>query len=586
MHNWCQVKKAAVIPISIILLGAFFYYIFNIGLSFIASVPIANSRFFLLNLTALLAGFAFMIGRDNKKFSALGYFAVCLFMLSVLFESHDIFITSKSARLMSYSIVISIFSAFFLSVGLRLRILELRIFSLVLIGLVIGKFYIYDIWQLGTVFRIIAGLLLGLGFIFTAFFYQKFKNKVLKSMLSKTTTALLFVSMITGPAFAAQKKPQSFKFFREIKITGANEDTIYGITELDDEIYANSNGIDLRVMNGETILPSFTRSKLSNLKSYKSKPKQIFSKIDRQGQHYVISLPEIPDDSRYTSLITSENINRMYEVSLDISASNDLKSWESIGTYPIIKYQGNSINIISLNIRTKYLRLDSDSRISLAFPKALYSSNKPAKILRDIPLKNIDISSDSDMNATVLRYENEKHLKIKKIILEFREKLFSRHFRIHYKQGREFNDIASGMLRSAKSGKQIIELNDNASDTLKIYIINGDNDPLTLEKFTIIAAKEIIIFELPMNKNLNSLRLYYGNPYCKAPEYDIARAFDKKLPKIEASMGPHQKKSDFKYSALEPPVSSWIIRAVFITALCAMAWPGYGIIKNTAKCQM
>jgi uncharacterized membrane protein len=49
-----------------------------------------------------------------------------------------------------------------------------RLAGLVLTGIVILKLYLYDVWQLGRVYQIIAFVILGILLLSTSFLYSRF----------------------------------------------------------------------------------------------------------------------------------------------------------------------------------------------------------------------------------------------------------------------------------------------------------------------------------------------------------------------------------------------------------------------------
>lgn len=85
----------------------------------------------------------------------------------------------------------------------------------------------------------------------------------------------------------------------------------------------------------------------------------------------------------------------------------------------------------------------------------------------------------------------------------------------------------------------------------------------------------MLVFELPRKETVAPLRLYYGNPYIKMPDYDIQNIYDKNAKQIPLTIGIHTVSGKFSYSMIEPPVSTWIIThslhcRIFITYLAQL----------------
>jgi uncharacterized membrane protein len=64
------------------------------------------------------------------------------------------------------------------SIGVARRSGVHRLAGLVLTGIVILKLYLYDVWQLGRVYQIIAFVILGILLLSTSFLYSRFKGLI------------------------------------------------------------------------------------------------------------------------------------------------------------------------------------------------------------------------------------------------------------------------------------------------------------------------------------------------------------------------------------------------------------------------
>jgi hypothetical protein len=268
-------------------------------------------------------------------------------------------------------------------------------------------------------------------------------------------------------------------------------------------------------------------------------------------------------------------------MNIELSASENLKRWTGVGSYFIFKYSGASYNVLAFNLSgVRYLRLETTSRLRLAFPRIQSLTKKSDKDVRNVPLNEIDMSANPDKEASVYYYPNEKRKIISRISLNFSDDRFHRRYELYAKSGKQYTHLMSGSVSQSKPTQQIIDLRTPTRDPVKLLIINRDDKPLTLEKFTITGPKEILVFELPREEKISPLRIYYGNRYIRPPDYDIRRTFDAGAKYLPLKIGKHTANAQFGYSIIEPPVSTWIIRALFIAGFLSLLWPGYRIIKK------
>jgi uncharacterized membrane protein len=94
-----------------------------------------------------------------------------------------------SAETFSVSVLYGIYAVVLVSIGVATRAAINRISGLVLIGLVIVKLYLFDVWQLDRVYRIAAFVALGILLISTSFLYSRYRH-VLEALLRNDETAV------------------------------------------------------------------------------------------------------------------------------------------------------------------------------------------------------------------------------------------------------------------------------------------------------------------------------------------------------------------------------------------------------------
>ena len=83
-----------------------------------------------------------------------------------------------SVETVAISILFAAYAAILVSMGVAARSAMNRIAGLALIALVVAKLYLFDIWQLGRIYRISAFVVLGILLIATSFLYSRFRGLV------------------------------------------------------------------------------------------------------------------------------------------------------------------------------------------------------------------------------------------------------------------------------------------------------------------------------------------------------------------------------------------------------------------------
>ena len=166
--------------------------------------PLLNSRFYHYLLAALFLAAMLYLRRGEKAFRVCGFLALFLVITASLIENRDFVTGDVSFRRLSYSYVLLFYALALIVPGFRLGKPVLRFTGLSLIGIVILKFYVYDMWVLDLVVRIAAGLTLGIFLIVTAVFYQKFKEKLVNTM---APTKVIVALIIACAATAASAEP-------------------------------------------------------------------------------------------------------------------------------------------------------------------------------------------------------------------------------------------------------------------------------------------------------------------------------------------------------------------------------------------
>jgi uncharacterized membrane protein len=83
-----------------------------------------------------------------------------------------------SEETVGITILFAVYAVALVSIGVARRSGVHRLAGLVLTGIVILKLYLYDVWQLGRVYQIIAFVILGILLLSTSFLYSRFKGLI------------------------------------------------------------------------------------------------------------------------------------------------------------------------------------------------------------------------------------------------------------------------------------------------------------------------------------------------------------------------------------------------------------------------
>ena len=83
------------------------------------------------------------------------------------------------------SVILSVYAAILVGVGVLARSRANRLAGLVLLMIVVVKLYLFDVWLLNALFRILAFGVLGSMLLATSFLYSRLKNTV-RNLLSES----------------------------------------------------------------------------------------------------------------------------------------------------------------------------------------------------------------------------------------------------------------------------------------------------------------------------------------------------------------------------------------------------------------
>jgi hypothetical protein len=569
-------------------------------------VLVFNARFFLFILATGFLAAAYVIQMKEplgNYMIAFAFAAMITIIIGSLKENFS-FVMNPHYRNLGYSYVMTLYAALFFTAGMIGKNKMLRICGMAIAGLVVLKLYLHDIWTMSRLVKIIAGFSLGIVLVILSIIYQKFHDRIFPkkgpaspALILAATMSLLLVHALPGPSQADAEtfRTSNWRYYKNVTVsettwTVGEKLPVYGRFFLDDDMIRYGSGADYRVVWNGRPLPHMTRIAVDDPKlSGTSVPEVIFRQIDRNGGTYVLKLADPPAGAEYMGL--EVNSAEKYEASAALETGRQAGAWEPAGNYALFSYQGTRGNIIKFNAgNRRFIRIRINSRQGFYFPKAYYTAvRKQSYYTINVPLKSVIKDSDSDREGTVYCYENKGRKKISRVVLTFNEQRYDRAGEIYSisppMKAYELNMTARLSRSSGDTGTQVIDLYRPITGPLKIIIIDRDNKPLTLTSLALYVPREELLFELPSKDEWKEgasgrLRLYYGNPYCLPPAYDIANTFDQRLDLINFTPQAQTKNEAFAYSVMEPPVSTWIIRIVFLLGLAGLAYPSWKILKN------
>jgi|GEM_PF-698409 hypothetical protein len=562
---------------------------------------IFNTRFGLFALaTAFLLTTYQIQKKDSINRAIVGFVFTALFtlILGTLVEVHYL-VSDHYYRNLGYSYVIGFYMIALLIPGFKLSYKSFRITGIILGVILVSKFYLYDIWMMSVVVRIIAGFSLGIGLVVLSIVYQKYKDKINVNQILKLIVfpILLFAFLPTDNLSADPFKNSGYKYFADIKgltkevVEGENN--IYGRVRLTEEISRFHGTSDLRLVYKNELVPFFQRRVTNSTgKTGKTIPTVVYNNVTSNGRIYVLKFEEPPAKTEYTEIEIAGT--EKYETGVYVSLGDEPNDWKETVSASIYNYYDDQLagKINRIKFRSgkyRYARLEFDSKIQFEFTGALYSGIKEkAEYKLDIKLEDLSKSIDSDKKASVYEYENSTHRPISRIVLNFEEAKYQRSVEILQKDTntKEFISMADTVVykKSEEKGEHNIDLPSYQGGNVKILVFNREDKPLTLKSVEAYSEMEEIVFEIPkatdISETSENLVLYYGNEYVRPPEFDLKTTYDEKLKHTNFKLGEHKANPEFAYSMVEPPLSSWIIRAIFALGLLLMAYPAFTILKQ------
>ena len=143
---------------------------------------IVNTRF----LTFVVSAVSFWLGawwlKNMPVPAAVGYVTGHLIMLSAFLLELEYWVETSvssgnqtSVMAIGVSILMALYAVLLIGIGVAYRSVLNRILGLGLIGLVVLKLYLYDVWEASRLFRMVAFVSLGVLLLLTSYLYSRFR---------------------------------------------------------------------------------------------------------------------------------------------------------------------------------------------------------------------------------------------------------------------------------------------------------------------------------------------------------------------------------------------------------------------------
>ncbi len=561
--------------------------------------PFLNYRFMLFALSAALFAYTHLRARDFGKqwyWKIPGGFALTMLIIGTCVQV-DLVVSNAHYRNLGYSYVLAFYAAVFLGAGFWKQGRFLRQSGFILALLLVAKLYLYDIWTLSLLPRIIAGLSLGAGLVVLSLMYQKFREQLMKSF-GKTPVALFLIGAVALGGGLRAESIKGYHFVKKIQpATGAaaKSNRLFGWLRIDDEIYRNSGDYDIRLRYKNRSLPYLVRGELTAQKSELTKqPTVTYSDATENVQTYVLRMPQLPEGYVY-DVLTLQRYDT-FESNVIISATDFDGSVSSAGEQRLFRHRDEEnlkIRLAARGVKSLRLEISPPGQFEVVSATAR-AATKDTEIPVAVDLASLKMELNKDIRYSVVYFNNPDGRKLSRVRIKFKESRYRREVKVYEQtaESRRYALTDSRVVTRGKSEKEVspwveFTFNGNRARKLKLEIAYADDAPLTVDGFETWALSENILFEIPAELEANEdILLYYGNRYARQPSYDLASRIDANSPLTQFSAAKGEANPDFGYALVEPPLSTWVIRITFgilLAALVLAAWKILGKYAETNK---
>lgn len=409
---------------------------------------------------------------------------------------------------------------------------------------------------------------------------------------------LLIIIMLlsTTTLFARPFSDKGFKYYKTLQAIDENDDNHIGRFELDEEVMKHSGYKDKRLVMGKTLIPFFVRE-IRQVKAATGYmvPQVIFQSDEEKSRVYVLKFPEPPAETEYRELIIAAD--GVYETKVSISLGKTPDHWQAEQNYSLFDYgdtkTGGDKKVEFYPGEYRYARLRFKNQHDFRFTQVIYTPiTKLAELEQKIDSQKITTSEDSDNRSTSYYFDNPLHKPIHRLELEFQNSTYDRKIRFYeLNSNKNYRHILSGTVYKEQQtrGLQNFTFKRTIKNALKFTIKNGDDQPLILQAMRVYTPRQEILFRLPSRARMQAmkdktLKLYYANPYALTPEFDFRYTYKKTTKFQSYQLTKQQENANFGYTIMEPPVSSWIIRILFIVGSVLVSFASFRIfLTYTAR---
>ncbi|MBX3722186.1 MAG: DUF2339 domain-containing protein [Turneriella sp.] len=607
------------LTLALLLSLAFYTYLFaarQFTLSYITSLPLAlivafrlslfnfddaplaflNYRFAMfLVFTGILTYAHFAARRLGGQWywKIPGVFAVAMLIVGTCAQV-DLLVSDMHYRNLGYSYVLAVYTAAFLLRGFTSENRFVRQTGFVLAVCLVLKLYLYDIWTLSLIARIIAGLSLGAALVVLSFMYQKFREQLMKSFGKSAVWLCAFVGFL-GVAELRAETVKGYQYVKKIqpadsaKISPVKGAQVFGRLGLDDEIYRHSGDHDIRLRFRERFLPYVLQTQVTDDKTNLTLfPEQTYADTTETKQTYVLKMPALPAGFVYGGLQLARDDR--FEATVALYATDKNGATWPLDEQKLFRHRDENNLKLNLNLpEVKNLRLEISPPGAFEIQSVTaYPKQKNAEIKIPVDVASLRQETNKDIKYSIIYFNNPDGRKLSRARIQFKEPRFRRAVRVYEQTAatRRYSLTESRVISKDSSDKQAaidFDFQGNRARKLKIEIEYGDDMPLTIDMFETWSFSESLVFEVPANFSANdAISVYYGNPYAQAPVYDLASRLGANPTLAEFNAAKEEKNPDFGYTIAEPPVSTWIIRVTFGLLLILLTLGAWRILGRYA----
>lgn len=399
-------------------------------------------------------------------------------------------------------------------------------------------------------------------------------------MHMKKNAIVALLLTITGLSTFAQLS--SYNYSR--KLNPVSKEDYYSIS-LPAELLANckSNGNDIRLYNlgtGDTTEIPYIKQSLGDITEETAIPFQLINDVTNLKCCSYVTLKM--DSKKVINHITLDVLENNFDKLLSVEGSNDNKEWFTIKRHVrIAGFVNNESNFKNTSIyfpeaEYAYFRINMDDdgspRITVNAANAFEYKTKKG-LYNELTINTKQQTENKKEKTSDVLVHFPFNYVVNRIQFLANAGDFYRNFNIYASQGtyttpkgteENWQRVYSGVIVSGE--ENVFEISPTQTRTLKIEIINYDNQPIILTEVKAYSEKVVLQSKLPQSEGIY---LAYGKENENAPIYDLVH-FKNKIPEQlqEITCGKEETKAVASMAAAKTGLTNknylWIAMAAVI----------------------